>query len=235
MLDYLKDKYNKITDNVEVKENIVKGVGSIGYLDLNSNISVDLLATLILAEQDFTGKTLPLITTSYKENGKVVKLMKEKINDTMYTLRCYFDNDNEDFIQINVINENIDSAIIFKRYERMFFNARKGVFIDKNNDEYTKDLWLNHIIGDNFFFIENGDSKYEYENVYKNQDIKKTTIKDDKHLVITKLTESLYHRGMESNEVNRELVLVSCLEDEKECSINIYTGLDISVSTLKII
>ena len=43
--------------------------------------------------------------------------MKEKIDDSTYSFRCYFDNDNEDFIQINVIDANIDSAIIFKRYD----------------------------------------------------------------------------------------------------------------------
>ncbi len=235
MFEYIKDKYKTISNNEDKKENVVKGVGSIGYVDLGTTVSIDLLATLILAEQDYSGKTLPLITKEYKETGRIVKLMKEKINEKMYTLRGYFDEENENFIQINVINENIDSAVIFKRHERMFFNNKKGVFIDKDHNEYTKELWTNQIIGDNFFLMQTPNGEYEYENVYGEKQTMKTMLKDDKHLVPTKLTECLYHRGIESNEVNRELVLISLLESEKECSINIYTGLDVSVSTLKLI
>lgn len=236
MFEYLKDKYKEATGNTEVKENVVKGVGSIGYIDLKSVVSVDITATLVLAELDSTGKTLPLILTDYKENSTVLKIMKEKLNDNAMSLRCYYDLDNEEFIQINVINNNIDSAMIFKRYDRLFLNQNKNVFVDsQTNEEYPKSLWLDTIIGDNQFFIGKDGNNYVYDRVFPTKEVIKTNIKDEKHLVITKLTECLYHRGIESNEVNRELVLLSCLESEKEASMNIYVGLDIPLTNFKII
>lgn len=237
MLEYIKDKYKEVSGEVKTKENVVQGVGSIGYIDLNTTITIDMLATLVLAELDNKGETLPLLIKDYQESGVVVKIMKEELNKNLMSLRCYFDMDNENFVQINVINNNIDSVMVFKRYDRLFFNKAEGVFIDsKTNEKYEKSLWLDVIIGDTQFFINKDEQNvYIYDRVFNNKEVIKTNMKDKDHYVITRLTECLYHRGISSDSVNRELLLLSNLESEKENSMNIYIGLDVPITNLKII
>lgn len=235
MFEYLKDKINKATNNVEVKSNIAKGMSSIGYIDLNSTVSFDLSATIILADLDQTGKTLPLIVKDYKESGVIKKMIKEKISDTTYSLRCFFDSELENFIQINVIENQIDSATVFKRYERIFYNKAKEVFIDKNGDEYPEELWSENIIGDKMFFIDNGVNRFEYDRVYSSKEVYESIIKGvNNYSIVADIEECLYHRGIESDYINREIVLVSHLETNEEKTINIYTGLDVSLASLKI-
>lgn len=235
MFEYIKDKFKKVSNNVDVKDNVANGIGSIGYIDLNSSVSVDLSATLLLAELDNSGKSLPLLLTDYIQKGSIKKIMKQSFNDFSYSLRCFFDSDLENFIQINVIDSNIDSASIFKRYDRIFYNKSKELFIDKNGDEYSEDLWSNVIIGDTTFFIISNDTKIEYDRVFSSKEIYSSNIKSSSYTVFANIEECFYHRGIESNEINRELVLVSHLETNSEKSINIYIGLDISLASLKVI
>ncbi len=233
MLEYLKDKYKQATGEVEVKENIVKGVNSIGYVDVGSSVKFDLSATLILAEMENTGKTLPLLETEYKEDSTIKKLVKEKLSDDDYSLKCFLDDDNENMLQVNVIDNNIDSAIIYKRYDRMFYNANKGVFIDSTGETYEKSLWLDTIMENQFFQIFKDEKCYEYEKVY-NKSVINTQIKEKDKTRNTKFTEVMFHRGIESNEVNREIILISCLENVEEVSMSIYIGVDVSSTSLRI-
>lgn len=230
MFDYLKQKIQEFT----TKEYIAKGKDSIGYVDIKSPIKFDVSDTLILAEGDDTGKTSPLLITNYKNNGLVKSILKQKINEKNYSLRCFFDEDLEDFIQINVIDYNIDSAICYKRFQRIFYNKSKEKFVDTDGIEYTEDLWSNTIIGNKFFSIEEKDYKCEYERVFASKDIYNEFIKNEQNKYEVKIEECLYQRGIESDYVNRELALISHLDTKTEKSINIYIGLDINLSTLKI-
>lgn len=230
MFDYLKEKIKSFT----TKEFIVKGENSIGYVDINVNLKCYIGDVLVLADGHDTGKTQPLLLTNYKELGPIKSILKQSINEQNYSLRCYFDEDLDAFVQINIIDYNIDSAILYKRFERIFYNKAQELFIDSDGNEYKEELWSNTIIGNRVFEITKDNIKYEYDRAYAIKDIYEADIKTINGKYNAKIEECMYHRGIESQYVNREITLVSHIQTEKEKSINIYIGLDIPLKTLKI-
>lgn len=237
MLKYLKNKYKTVTNTHEKKDNIVIGIGTIGHVELGQNVTIDLTPTMILAEAESTDGKSPFLVQEYLESGVIKKISKEVLDETTYSLRCYFDNECDDFLQINVIDNNLDSAIMFRRYERMFHNGEVGEdegFTDSDGEFLPLDFCLNEMIGNNFFQIAIDNESIEYERVYSHKEEETQILKSSKGTLSNNLLECLYQRGIESDEVNRELLLLSHLDGEEENTFSIYVGLDVSLATLEI-
>lgn len=204
-------------------------------IKLNDSITFDLRTILILSDHNIErSQTLSLILKDYKQSGIVTKMIKESFNENSASYKCFFDNELESFIQINIIDNKIDSATTFKRYERIFYNKSKELFIDKNGDEYLEETWSNDIIGDNLFFIEKDENRFEYDRVFSSKEVYSTNIKSSNNETNVNIEECLYQRGVDNEFINRELVLVSHIETNQEKSINIYVGLDVPLTYLKI-
>lgn len=204
-------------------------------IKLNDSISFDLRTILILSDHNIErSQTLSLILKDYKQSGIITKMIKESFSENSASYKCFFDNELESFIQINIIDNKIDSATTFKRYERIFYNKSKSLFIDKNGDEYLEETWSNDIIGDNLFFIEKDENRFEYDRVFSSKEVYSTNIKSSNNEININIEECLYQRGIDNEFINRELVLVSHIETNQEKSINIYIGLDVPLTYLKI-